>query len=134
MMEIGHMNNVFYKVCRTSDEDKIVSMCYRLVYTPPDYKIVYELGNWVYPKNKKSKLFVYDSLKGLSKNNYIKCRFFECEVKNPIQTKIEAFSVYNADDFWESPTQENEHSHAIVSDNVYYTDAVKLVKEVYLNE
>ncbi|RDJ34952.1 MAG: hypothetical protein DWQ19_08955 [Crenarchaeota archaeon] len=105
---------------------------------PKNLKIEYKLNEWVKPKKKYSKLFVF------KEPTYARCHAFlpgnevyECEVVNPIPgncilgfKQIDNPALFLK--FWKHPEKDNKHLRTYdAPNNTHYCDAVKLIKKVY---
>lgn len=96
-------------------------------FLPKEYQIQYKIGEFVYPSNPNSGLFVYKTDEPIfkSENNF---RVFSCEVINPRRIHRICDLHYieekaNLDLFWEKGYNYESCFH-------YICDAVKLVKEI----
>lgn len=88
------MTQIYYKVVREDMES--------MVKLPDDFKVTYKIGEWVEPKVKNTKLFVFDSFQMaaefISSHNTYRA-IYECEVKNPGKPKFLG-QIWDINSFW----------------------------------
>ncbi len=110
------MNNLiqtkFYKIVRRNST-KLLSLAKVL---PQNLEVEYKVNQWITPKHKKSKLFVFNELESATKYlklcNLLDAELYECQVINPQKeilileaaaTKIP--TVFQT--FWENPREKH---------------------------
>jgi len=129
---------MYYKVVF---ETNGVLESYARVVRGNHFCVKYEVGKWITPTVKNTKLYVFDSITNATNwitmdSGYDKhIRLFECKVKNPVKNFQIAY-VHNIEDFWDRYFNFRQkrkkieiRSHKIIPGTTGCS-AVKLTKEI----
>jgi hypothetical protein len=77
----------YYKVVANID-NKLQSAC-RHINFPEEFRVTYEIGKWIEPRVKGTRLFIFkdfDCAKKFASDNW--GEVYECEVKNPRKDQV----------------------------------------------
>lgn len=107
---------------------KVVNKQLRSGWTPPKYKVTYVIGEWVYPKLAKSKLFCFYRLDDALNYFGVTTRLFECSVVNPIKLKRISTSSLRFEEFWAGNSDPYWICQAPL--RIIGADAIRLDKEI----
>lgn len=128
------MTAIFYKVVQRHTLASY-NVGHNPYYIESGLSIRYAIGNWTYPKIKRTKLFVFKDLEaakkivGRDKSHY---SIYSCEVKNP--KDYGPVNVYDSENLLQAIKNKKKYKHLInmkfVPGGTIFCDAVKLIEEI----
>lgn len=128
------MTQIFYKVVQRNTLASY-NVGHNPYYIESGLSIRYSIGDWTYPKVKRTKLFVFKDLQaarnlvGRDKSYY---SIYSCEVKNP--KDYGPVNINNTEVLLEAIKNKKKYKHLInmksVPDGTIFCDAVKLIEEI----
>lgn len=96
--------------------------------TRSEFTVVYQIGEWTYPKLARSLLFVFDTLENALEyaKDFPYSTLFECEVGDVFRQKIPTADTWDIREYWEN----NVNNEPVYISGCYATNKVKLLKMV----
>lgn len=126
------MSDIYYKVVEKYTLKSFLAARYKMdgLILPDKYQITYIIGEWVYPKVKNSKLYVFDDIEKAKRYAYGGAdiySIYRCKVKNPLKTSI--IGVWNCPHYFKDFVNEPWKTD-IAPSNTIMCDAVLLTSRV----